>query len=71
MSDQNEGYSLTFEELQDFIRQSGKNYNLELIEKAYSLAAAAHGEAEAALGGAVYYPSARRCQDSRRVGNGQ
>lgn len=44
MSDQNEGYSLTFEELQDFIRQSGKNYNLELIEKAYSLAAAAHGE---------------------------
>ena len=44
MSDQNEGYSLTFEELQDFIRQSGKNYNLELIEKAYSRAAAAHGE---------------------------
>ena len=44
MSDQNEGHSLTFEELQDFIRQSGKNYNLELIEKAYSLAAAAHGE---------------------------
>ena len=44
MSDQNEGYSLTFEELQDFIRQSGKNYNPELIEKAYSLAAAAHGE---------------------------
>ena len=44
MSDQNEGHSLTFEELQDFIRQSGKNYNPELIEKAYSLAAAAHGE---------------------------
>ena len=44
MSDQNEGYSLTFEELQDFIRQSGKNYTLELIETAYSLAAAAHGE---------------------------
>ena len=44
MSDQNEGHSLTFEELQDFIRQSGKNYNPELIEKAYSLAVAAHGE---------------------------
>lgn len=34
--------SMTFEELKDFIIQSGKGYNLELIERAYQIAAEAH-----------------------------
>ncbi len=43
MSDQNETHVPTFEQLRDFIELSGKNYNLELIEKAFRLADAAHG----------------------------
>ena len=44
MSDQKEDHATTFEELREFIGQAGKNYNLELIEKAYHLAETAHGE---------------------------
>lgn len=36
--------SMTFEELKEYIIQSGKGYNLESIERAYKLAEEAHGE---------------------------
>ena len=36
--------TITFEELKEFIIQSGKNYNLESIERAYEVAYSAHGD---------------------------
>lgn len=36
--------SMTFEELREYIIQSGKGYNLESIERAYKLAEEAHGD---------------------------
>ncbi|MBP1577369.1 MAG: bifunctional (p)ppGpp synthetase/guanosine-3',5'-bis(diphosphate) 3'-pyrophosphohydrolase, partial [Oscillospiraceae bacterium] len=36
--------SMTFEELKEYIIQSGKGYNLESIERAYKLAEEAHGD---------------------------
>ena len=40
----NEYHSITIEELKSFILQTGKGYNLEVIERAYEVAAEAHGE---------------------------
>lgn len=39
----NEIKAITIEELLDFIKQTGKNYNIEVISKAYELAEQAHG----------------------------
>lgn len=39
----NEMKTITIEELLDFIKQTGKNYNIEIIRKAYDLAEQAHG----------------------------
>ena len=36
--------SITFEELKEYILQTGKSYNLEVIERAYNIAAEAHGD---------------------------
>lgn len=36
--------SITIEELKSFILQTGKSYNLEIIERAYLMAVEAHGE---------------------------
>ena len=35
---------ITFEKLKDAILRSGRSYNLEVIERAYNMAASAHGD---------------------------
>ncbi|MDF3005128.1 MAG: relA [Oscillospiraceae bacterium] len=40
----NDSQSINIEELKSFILQTGKSYNLEVIERAYQMAEEAHGE---------------------------
>ena len=40
----NDSQSFSIEDLKSFILQTGKSYNLEVIERAYQMAADAHGE---------------------------